>query len=70
MHFTMAPLLISMLWAGGCNSMAQIGDVVYHEYGHGINDKFYQSLGGSFNNGGMGEGYADIWALGITETLF
>ena len=51
---------------GGCNSMAQIGDVVYHEYGHGINDKFYQSQGGSFDNGGMGEGYADIWALGIT----
>ncbi|MCX6295936.1 MAG: hypothetical protein NTX97_07695, partial [Bacteroidetes bacterium] len=51
---------------GGCNSMAQIGDVVYHEYGHGINDKFYTSHGGSFNNGAMGEGYADIWALGIT----
>ncbi len=51
---------------GGCNSLAQVGDVVYHEYGHGINDKFYQSQGASFNNGGMGEGYADIWALGIT----
>lgn len=53
---------------GGCNSMAQIGDVVYHEYGHGINDKFYTSQGGSFNNGGMGEGYADIWAMGITAS--
>lgn len=51
---------------GGCNSMAQVGDVIYHEYGHGINDKFYQSQGGSFDNGAMGEGYADIWALGIT----
>jgi Zn-dependent metalloprotease len=51
---------------GGCNSMAQIGDVIYHEYGHGINDKFYTSVGGSFNNGGMDEGYADTWALGIT----
>lgn len=51
---------------GGCNSMAQVGDVIYHEYGHGINDKFYQAQGGSFNNGAMGEGYADIWALGIT----
>jgi len=53
---------------GGCNSLAQVGDVVYHEYGHGINDKVYQSLGGSFNNGAMGEGYADLWALGITGT--
>lgn len=51
---------------GGCNSLAQVGDVVYHEYGHGINDKFYQDQGGSFDNGAMGEGYADIWALGIT----
>jgi hypothetical protein len=53
---------------GGCNSLAQVGDVVYHEYGHGINDKFYQDQGSSFDNGAMGEGYADIWALGITGT--
>jgi len=52
---------------GGCNSLAQTGDVIYHEYGHGINDKFYQSQGGSFNNGAMGEGYADLWAIGITS---
>lgn len=51
----------------GCNSLAQVGDVVYHEYGHGINDKFYQSQGAWFQNGAMGEGYADIWALGITQ---
>ncbi|MGQ0828705.1 MAG: T9SS type A sorting domain-containing protein [Bacteroidota bacterium] len=53
--------------AGGCNCLGQVGDVVYHEYGHGINDKFYQSQGASFNNGGMNEGYADIWAMGITN---
>jgi hypothetical protein len=51
---------------GGCNSFAQVGDVVYHEYGHGINDKFYQANGGYFANGAMGEGYADIWAIGVT----
>jgi hypothetical protein len=51
-----------------CNCLSQVGDVVYHEYGHGINDKFYQSQGGSFDNGAMGEGYADIWALGITAS--
>lgn len=53
--------------ANGCLSFATIGDVVYHEYGHGINDKYYQSVGSIFQNGAMGEGYADIWALGITE---
>ncbi len=53
--------------SGGCNSMAQIGDIVYHEYGHGINDKFYQWQGGSWDNGGMGEGYADVWGFSITQ---
>lgn len=51
----------------GCTSFALIGDVVYHEYGHGINDKYYQSQGAFFQNGAMGEGYADLWALGITN---
>jgi Zn-dependent metalloprotease len=49
-----------------CNSFANVGDVVYHEYGHGINDKYYQAQGGSFNNGALNEGYADIWGMGIT----
>ncbi len=52
----------------GCNSYALVGDVVYHEYGHGINDKYYQSQGAVWMNGAMGEGYADIWGLGITES--
>lgn len=51
----------------GCHSLASIGDVVYHEYGHGINDNFYQSLGNWFNNGAMNEGYADVWAFSLTE---
>ncbi|MCB0756664.1 MAG: M36 family metallopeptidase, partial [Flavobacteriales bacterium] len=51
----------------GCNSFALVADVVYHEYGHGINDKYYQSQAAWFQNGAMGEGYADVWALGITN---
>lgn len=51
----------------GCTSFANIGDVVYHEYGHGINDNYYQSIGTFWQNGAMGEGYADIWGLGITN---
>ena len=53
---------------GGCNPTSYVADVVYHEYGHGINDKYYQSVGANWNNGAMHEGYADIWALGITES--
>lgn len=51
----------------GCTSYALVADVVYHEYGHGINDKYYQAQGANFQNGGMNEGYADIWAMGITS---
>ncbi len=52
---------------GGCRSLATLPDVVYHEYGHGINDKYYQSLGGEWQNGAMHEGYADVWALTLTD---
>ncbi|MBX2973641.1 MAG: hypothetical protein KF797_11095 [Flavobacteriales bacterium] len=53
--------------ANGCRSLATINDVVYHEYGHGINDKFYLSLSSNFINGAMNEGYADVWAFTLTE---
>ena len=51
---------------GGCYCLAQIGGVVYHEYGHGISDKFYQWQNSYFENGAMGEGYSDVWAFSIT----
>jgi len=53
---------------GGCYPTSLISDVVYHEYGHGINDKFYQSQGSFYNNGAMNEGYADFWALTLMES--
>lgn len=51
---------------GGCNSFAICGDIVYHEYGHGISDIFYQSQGTNFQNGGLGEGNSDVWGFSIT----
>ncbi len=50
-----------------CRSLVEINDVVYHEYGHAVNGRFYQSQGDQFRNGGMNEGYADIWALSLTQ---
>jgi hypothetical protein len=50
-----------------CNATGGIADVVYHEYGHGINDKYYTANGASFSNGAMGEGYADVWAMSIID---
>jgi len=52
----------------GCYSLAQLKDVVYHEYGHGINGRYYSSQGlFGMGSGGMNEGYADVWAFTITE---
>lgn len=51
---------------GGCNTYANVADVVYHEYGHGINDNYYQDNSSFFMNGAMGEGYADFWAMSLT----
>ncbi|MCC6938827.1 MAG: T9SS type A sorting domain-containing protein [Flavobacteriales bacterium] len=50
-----------------CRALSLYSDVVYHEYGHGINATYYQSQGGIFNNGAMNEGYADVWAITLTE---
>ena len=52
---------------GGCNPTSLIADVVYHEYGHGINTFYYSSLGAGFYNGAMGEGYADIWGMSLAD---
>ena len=52
---------------GGCHATAKIPDVVYHEYGHAINSNRYNSTAG-MSNGALHEGYADIWAISLTET--
>ena len=50
---------------GGCHATAKIPDVVYHEYGHAINNGRYNSGSGMWN-GGLNEGFADVWALSLT----
>lgn len=52
---------------GGCNPTSLIADVVWHEYGHGINDYFYSDISSNWNNGAMGEGYADFWAMSLGD---
>ncbi|MEZ4887725.1 MAG: T9SS type A sorting domain-containing protein [Chitinophagales bacterium] len=52
---------------GGCWTLALMADVIYHEYGHNINSAFYDFLGSNFFNGALGEGYADVWGLSITN---
>jgi len=52
---------------GGCNASSLVADVCYHEYGHGINDNYYSSQGSFFQNGAIGEGYADFWAISASN---
>lgn len=49
----------------GCQATAKIPDVVYHEYGHAINAQRYGAFG--MWNGGLNEGYADLWAITLTQ---
>lgn len=50
-----------------CPATAYFNDVVYHEYGHGINNDYYQYWSGFFGNGALNEGYADIWAMAVSN---
>ena len=51
-----------------CHSFATFGDVIYHEYGHGITDHMYTDITGStIVNGALNEANSDIWALSITH---
>ncbi|PQJ09924.1 hypothetical protein CJD36_014560 [Flavipsychrobacter stenotrophus] len=51
-----------------CTSFAEIGDIVYHEYGHAINDHFYSThTVGSMMNDALNEAYADVWGMSITH---
>ena len=49
---------------GGCNNTAQIADVLYHEYGHGVTDLQTRPLG---PNGAMHEGFSDYLACTMTN---
>jgi hypothetical protein len=54
---------------GGCPNTATMPDVVYHEYGHGVNEHIYYLAGqpaGMFN-GALHEGLADVLAAFIQD---
>lgn len=55
---------------GGCPNIATMPDVVYHEYGHGVNDNLYVQAGSPFGmfNGALHEGLADVTAAFVQDT--
>jgi hypothetical protein len=54
---------------GGCPNTATIPDVVYHEYGHGVNDYVYlaNGSGDGMVNGALHEGMADVNAAFLRD---
>ena len=54
---------------GGCANTATIPDVIYHEYGHGINDNLYVAAGSpsGMHNQALHEGMADVNAALIQD---
>ena len=52
---------------GGCFDLALTGDVVYHEYGHGIDMRFHDLYGNGLSSGALNEGYSDVWGIGVTD---
>jgi len=52
-----------------CPSFAQVPGIVYHEYGHGINDKFYQQQGvpSGMINSAVHEGMSDVISAFILD---
>jgi Zn-dependent metalloprotease len=54
---------------GGCVNTGTMADVIYHEYGHGINDFTYiaHGAGSGMGNGALHEGLADVNAAFLTD---
>jgi hypothetical protein len=57
---------------GGCPNTGRVAGVVYHEYGHGINDRQYRQAGAPWgmSNGAMHEGLADVTAIYLQDEHF
>ncbi|MFI5134820.1 MAG: hypothetical protein ACHQD9_03100, partial [Chitinophagales bacterium] len=53
--------------SNSCYDLALTGDVVYHEYSHGTDGRFYSLYGSGLNNSALNEGYSDTWAIGKTD---
>ena len=50
-----------------CPNIALIGDVIYHEWGHGLTNLTYYYGGSQDPNGAMHEGFSDFLACLITD---
>ncbi|MEK7264115.1 MAG: SdrD B-like domain-containing protein [Bacteroidota bacterium] len=57
-----------LAWGEGGVDDGEDGDVVWHEYGHAIQDGIKPSWGGG-ETGGLGEGFGDYWGGSISRAV-
>jgi Zn-dependent metalloprotease len=48
---------------------AEDADVIWHEYGHAIQNSIVSGYGASHDEGSMGEGFGDYWAASYSKTI-
>jgi len=53
---------------GGCAATDQMADVVYHEYGHGLQQFIYDPYSPNYSSSGLSEGCSDYWGMTLTNT--
>jgi len=66
-HYVPATKIIEF-GTGGVDD-AQDPDVIYHEYGHAIQDNQVPGFGQSIEAGAMGEGFGDFWASSLMDGM-
>ena len=53
---------------GGCAATDQMADVIYHEYGHGLQQFIYDPYTPNYNSSGLSEGCSDYWGMTLTNS--
>ncbi len=53
---------------GGCAATDQMADVVYHEYGHGLQQFIYDPYTPPYSSSGLSEGCSDYWGMTLTNS--
>ena len=53
---------------GGCAATDQMADVIYHEYGHGLQQFIYDPYTPPYSSSGLSEGCSDYWGMTLTNT--
>ncbi|RMZ49155.1 hypothetical protein EB821_03785 [Candidatus Marinimicrobia bacterium PRS2] len=52
---------------GGCAGTDQMADVIYHEYGHGLQQFIYDPYSPPYSSSGLSEGCSDYWGMTLTN---